>query len=371
MKRNPMFEARHVFCSVVTYNSDTEALTHCLHSLAAQEGFTLGETLHLVFIDNGSERSEAFGMLLQAWEAQRGVRCFRRVSNIGFAGAQNQAAKMFMESQAEYFMLLNPDVRLDAKCIRLLVDEFERSGPKVGMVTPKLYRADERLEPLQPPKLDAAGMCLTGDFRHLDRLGGLPEIEGEPTASCEVFGGSGACLMLRRSCLEACALPAGPRESDKKIVCPELAFEEDKRFPLFDEAFFAYREDAELAFRARRFGWSCRYVPAAIGYHKRRVTPERRSELPPEINLFGVRNRFLLQFLHLTPDLGISVWIRGGVVRNLVVLFGVLLREWSSLPGIIQALRLFPRALFLRRWLRKNAVVSVREWFQDPSELRK
>ena len=43
----------------------------------------------------------------------------------------------------------------------------------------------------------------------------------------------------------------------------------------FDEDFFAYREDADLAWRAQLLGWSCLYVPEAIARHGRRVTPEQ------------------------------------------------------------------------------------------------
>jgi GT2 family glycosyltransferase len=42
-------------------------------------------------------------------------------------------------------------------------------------------------------------------------------------------------------------------------------------------------------------GWRCLYTPRAIGWHVRRVTPERRNELPTEINWHSVKNRFLMR----------------------------------------------------------------------------
>ncbi|HTX43410.1 MAG TPA: glycosyltransferase family 2 protein, partial [Methanocella sp.] len=36
---------------------------------------------------------------------------------------------------------------------------------------------------------------------------------------------------------------------------------------LFDEDFFAYMEDVDLAFRGRLAGWNCLYVPEAVVYH--------------------------------------------------------------------------------------------------------
>ena len=69
---------------------------------------------------------------------------------------------------------------------------------------------------------------------------------------------------------------------------------------VFDEDFFAYREDADLAWRAQLLGWDALYVPGATATHVRRVTPERRSALPAAINRYGVRNRFLLRLKNQT-----------------------------------------------------------------------
>jgi GT2 family glycosyltransferase len=37
---------------------------------------------------------------------------------------------------------------------------------------------------------------------------------------------------------------------------------------LFDEVFFMYLEDVDLAFRARLLGWECEYQPMARVYHQ-------------------------------------------------------------------------------------------------------
>ena len=67
----------------------------------------------------------------------------------------------------------------------------------------------------------------------------------------------------------------------------------------FDENFFAYREDADLAWRAQWLGWSCLYIPEATGYHIRRVLPERRAGLPDAINMHSFKNRFLLRIKNM------------------------------------------------------------------------
>jgi GT2 family glycosyltransferase len=46
---------------------------------------------------------------------------------------------------------------------------------------------------------------------------------------------------------------------------------------VFDEDFFAYLEDADLAWRARRQGWRCLYVPAAHVLHRHSATGQEGS----------------------------------------------------------------------------------------------
>ena len=48
----------------------------------------------------------------------------------------------------------------------------------------------------------------------------------------------------------------------------------------FDPDFFAYREDADVAWRAQLLGWRCLYVPEAAGYHVRSVRPGPRNAVP-------------------------------------------------------------------------------------------
>ena len=56
----------------------------------------------------------------------------------------------------------------------------------------------------------------------------------------------------------------------------------------FDARFFAYYEDADLAWRARMRGWRCVYEPKAIAYHFHSATLGHES--PRKLYLVG-RNR--------------------------------------------------------------------------------
>jgi hypothetical protein len=81
------------------------------------------------------------------------------------------------------------------------------------------------------------------------------------------------------------------------------------------------------------------------------VTPERRGSLPPILNRYSVRNRFLLQLNNWRLRDGVLFFLWGIIVRNLMVFFGVLLWERSSLEGIREARLLARRAWSIHRWI--------------------
>src|SRR5207245_1492814 len=87
----------------------------------------------------------------------------------------------------------------------------------------------------------------------------------EPATGNEVFGVSGAAAVYRKSFIN------------------DVTINDE----YFDEDFFSYREDADVAWRGRLFGWRALLVPEAIAYHVRAVTPERRRSFPTAISRSG------------------------------------------------------------------------------------
>jgi len=86
-----------------------------------------------------------------------------------------------------------------------------------------------------------------------------------------VFGVSGAALMLRRSAL------------------PELALDGE----VFDEDFFVYHEDTDVAWRANRLGWRALYVPSALAIHRRRWQKKQRFQIDPAVRRHSFKNHYL------------------------------------------------------------------------------
>ena len=336
-----------VLVHIVTWNSEA-TIRRCLDLAFAQEGWTLGKDLFVQVTDNAS--TDGTAGIVEGYRSREGVSVRINSQNLGFSAAHNQGAAMCLHEGYDAMLVLNPDVGLTPACLRAMVEELSPEN-RIGMVSPKLLRARSDLGPILPPVLDAAGMILTPALRHFDR--GSGEVDAGQFETPEiVFGGTGACLLISSECMQAAALPRTmPDEAVWKIY-PQLKAGADERVKLFDEAFFAYREDADLAWRTLRIGWRCIYEPQAIAHHVRVVTPERRAALPASLNRLGVRNRFLLQLNNWDISHGLPSLLVGILLRNLVVIFGVCFRERSSLPALQESLALAPRARWIYRHVR-------------------
>ena len=341
--------ARKVFIHIVTWNS-AESIVPCIVRAAAQEGFTLGEDLWIRITDNGSIDSTKDQIVPLI---RTGIELHENAVNLGFCGGHNQGIGAFLGGDWDSMLILNPDVGLEPTTLRTMLSHLD-DAKRIGIVTPKLLRALPSLEAIHPHVLDAAGMMLTSACRHFDRGAGAWD-QGQFDTPGFVFGATGACVLLSRRCVEALCLPNSISDEPVFAIYPQLRAGSTERPKLFDEAFFAYREDADLSWRAGRLGWKCWYEPTAVAHHVRVVTPERRGSLPPTINAWSVRNRFLLQLNNWGWSQGILFFVHGIVIRNLVVVIGVVLSERSSIHALREVCRLAPRARSIRGWIQERA----------------
>jgi GT2 family glycosyltransferase len=323
-----------VLVSIVTYNSGPY-LKSCLESLSTQTYRDFSISLW----DNAST-DETPAVI----EEYRGFLSAIHLSNrnLGFCAAQN---RLIAAVSTDYVLVLNPDVILDPHFLEILVREMDLD-PSAGSATGKLLRQPSAASPARRSSdkkiLDTTGMYMTPSQRHFDRGSGELDI-GLYDRREYVFGASGAAAFYSRAMLE------DVREGGE----------------YFDESFFAYREDADLAWRAQWRGWQCLYIPEAKGYHARKVLPENRSALPDAINLHSFKNRFLLRIKNM--DCGTYMrFLIPITFRDAAAMIYVLVREWSSLPGIGLLIRAFPRAWAIRKSQKSRRRASTREirsWF--------
>jgi GT2 family glycosyltransferase len=330
------------FIHIVTWNSE-ESILSCIEKAAAQTGFVLGENLFIQVTDNDS-KDETVSRVTAI--LRPGIALVTNSENLGFSGGQNQGVTEFLKGDYQAILILNPDVGLEPDCLLKMFDGLSRQ-PTVGLVTPKLLRALPSLDPIYPHVIDAAGMILTRACRHFDRGAGDWDL-GQFEVSAPMFGGTGACLLISRQCVIDLCIPKDISDEEVHEIYPQLREGWSDRWQLFDEGFFAYREDADLSWRARHRGWVCWYESSARGNHVRVVTPERRKSLPAALNHYSVRNRFLLQINNWRLKDGLLMLLWGLIVRNMIVIAGVVLSEQGSLGALTEAFKLRKRAWRIR-----------------------
>jgi len=329
--------AKKVFVSIVTHNH-AATIDGCIAALLEQKGFSTNTNLAIHVIDNSSE--DQTPALLDKYAPEQISYLASRV-NLGFSAANNIAVAKFLRSDYDLFLLLNPDLKLTPECLETLCSRVIEDN-EVDFATPLLLQCDQDLNPLHPERIDSAGMILLKSLRHLDRGQGQL-LESIYTEECYVFGATGACCLMKRSFIEDMLLKGERHENDLYKIYPELEVGSSERAPLLDEAFFAFREDADLCWRAQLLGKNCLYFPKAQAYHLRRVNPQKRSKLPNLINYLGVRNRFLLQLNNYAPLSYPTTIVTGLVMRNLIVLAAIMIRERSSLGAVRDIFYLFNR----------------------------
>ena len=133
----------------------------------------------------------------------------------------------------------------------------------------KLYTFESRQA--TTPIFDSVGVAVCKNRRTLDK--GQGELDtGQYDERSQCFGASGAAPLYRRAMLKDVAIDG----------------------EYFDEDFFAYREEVDLAWRSQLLGWTCAFAPRAVGYHDRAYTPASRRRMPPFLRQHIVKNRYLL-----------------------------------------------------------------------------
>jgi GT2 family glycosyltransferase len=225
---------------VVTQNGGP-LLDACLGALRTALA-SLGEDAELIVVDNGASGISAGG----AQVLGKGV-------NLGFAGG---VARGLEAAAGEWVLLVNDDAELEPDALGPLL-AAGRAVPRAGTVTGQVRFFARR------DVINTAGLVVDRLGVAYDRLAGAPARDGGTVE--EVFGASACVALYRRAMLDAIGG--------------------------FDASFFAFGEDADVAWRARMAGWSALYAPASVAYHHGSATA---GEASPEKYFLVGRNRMRL-----------------------------------------------------------------------------
>jgi GT2 family glycosyltransferase len=320
-----MSQAPLVSVIVVSWNS-REFLEGCLASVQAQTH----PRVELIVVDNAS--TDGSPELVE--ERYPSALLVRNPQNLGFCAANNVGLK---RAGGTYILFLNADATLTPRYLEEALRPFS-ADRRTGMVAGKVLRFDHHT-------LDTTGQILTRSRRVRERGYGEPD-RGQYDRPGEVFSVCGAVALVSRVMVDSVSL--------------------DGEF--FDEDFFAFYEDLDAGWRARRLGWRSVYAPAAVAFHyrggtqtARREGAVRRGEMtlrPPAIQAHIVKNRYLAILKNDT------LWT---FVRDLpfilawdLTLWGwLLVRSPRTLPLVWRQRHLIGRAFAKRRALARRRALRA------------
>lgn len=341
----------HVAITIVTWNS----MKYLPEALASIEAQTFRDW-SLLIVDNASND----GVVEYVRGHHPRAMIIRNTQNLGFARGHNQAiayarAQLAKDGQELLVLVTNPDIILEPDYLETIVDSVERR-PEVGAATGKLLKVRERgegelREGERTTVIDTTGIKVYKNRRFVERGAGESDDDGAYAKTEEVFGVSGALGLYRLSALDDAAVGG----------------------EVFDEDFFVYKEDVDLAWRLRWRGWAALYVPRAKAYHYRAASGRDRATFmdvvrgrrgrSKVVNFYSYRNHLLLLAKDDRPSLLDRARICWYELRKFIYL---LVAEPSTLRGLASYLKLRGKIRRKRRMIMKNARVSpkeMRRWF--------
>jgi len=290
--------------SIVIPNWNGRAwLPACVRSLGAQEL----APLEVIVVDNGSDDGSLD--YLRAQHPEITVLALGR--NTGFAHAVNRGVDV---ARGEFVATINTDVVLAPDWLKRMAHVLcgRRDAAAV---------ACKMLDLNDPARIYDAGDVLRRDGA-CEQRGRFARDDGRWDTPGEVFGACAGAALFRRLALTSVGG--------------------------FDERYFAYLEDVDLALRLQLAGWSCVYEPA-VAFH----AAEASSERLPGGHLYLVERNTLVLVAKAFP----VGWLPLVAYRQAAWAYHALRdrRLRWHLRGAAAALRLLPGALRERRGLLRGA----------------
>jgi GT2 family glycosyltransferase len=225
---------------VVTFSAPAEVLDRCLRSVSDAGGVD-----RLVVVDTGGAAKVADDLVDRVELIRTDNRGYGAAANVGFAAV----------NEAPAIALLNDDVVVSDGWLAPLIAAMRPDG--VGAVQPALLG----------PVGDVVSLGV-----ELDRYGAGTDVgEGEP-------------LPVDRSACEIAMFTGGAVLFDVEFL---------RSTGGFDERWFLYYEDVDLAQRGRRLGWRYLVAPASTVEHRRGTSTGAR---PDETRFLQERNRLWTTF---------------------------------------------------------------------------
>ena len=240
----------------------------------------LGEKPEVLVVDNGSSDDS----VAKVKAAYPGVVIVEAGKNLGFAAANNVAAKL---ACGRYLLLVNTDAFLEKDCARALLESM-KSDPRIGMVAPQLLNDDGSHQ----TSFESVPTLVTETLNRslLKRLfpKRFPGKRPDAQKAFPVEALIGAVMMLRREYFEA--------------------------LDGFDEDYFFFLEETDLAVRMRQAGWQILHEPRAKAIHLQGATADIA---PPSARIEFYRSRYI--FFNKHYGSGATRLLKSVLIANLML----------------------------------------------------
>jgi len=305
---------------VVNYNGK-KFLDDCLSSLDHQTF----RNFEVILVDNGSSD----GSIAFTRGKYPGVIIVENGANLGFAGGTNSGIRV---ANGEFVFTLNNDTISDPQMLEEIVRPMLFDS-RVGVCGSKMLLPDGRI--------NSTAICISRSGAAWDRGMGEPDNDRYDEQE-EVFGACAGAALYRRSMLV--------------------------EIGLFDEDFFLYSEDVDLAFRAQLAGWKCMYVPSARVVHVHGGTAGPGSEMA----VYFLNRNLLWYIIKNFPPRVLFLSMPWIVVRNCCDIPYYLLRKRfrSIIKSKIDAVRGLHTMLKKRKDIEKKVPdKEILKWIQKQDRI--
>ncbi len=240
----------------ISYNeSSAPYLNYFLDSLAqALKYAKLQDSLVLAF-DNSDSDYKDNREIIDNFKLKSGLNILqlKADNNVGFAFAYNLMIKEALSKGAEYFLVINPDIILNEDSLDLLIKKISQRSD-LASVAPRIMSWDFK-NLAKTEIIDSLGIGLKPVLNFFDiAQGELLEAKDED--------------LYRKKALEMIA-PSGAAALYRLSSLVEIAEKGSEGDIYFDERFFMYKEDCDLAYRFQRANLKSKTVFESVFYHDR------------------------------------------------------------------------------------------------------
>jgi GT2 family glycosyltransferase len=263
----------------------------------------------IIVVDNGSRDGTG------AWLRERApdVNVLALPANCGFAGGTNAGLRAALADGGPcWLLLLNDDAFVEPGCVAALAEALCQN-PQAGAAAGALVFNH------RPALVASAGIRVARDGVARD-LYALRPVDELPALPLEIFGASGGLALLRRELLDDVGL--------------------------FEEGFWSYLEDADLAWRARLRGWPSVLAPGARARHVYSATGGQGSPLKQRLL---ARNRLRVLVRCLPAPLLRACLPAAALYDALALVHAARARQPAIAAGRLMALGELPALLGQRR----------------------